>query len=234
VSARLRSLSPTVVSVLVGFGALLVLAAGVFLLVLPQRSKAAHLSDELATAQAKVVTARALATQRPEQRIRVADLFKIVEAMPDDDDMTGVILQLQQTAGEAGVTFDSIQPQAAQPGTGYQVLPIDLLFDGNYFSLTDFLFRLRKLVSVHHGKLDAKGRLFTVDRVDFQPGANGFPQISAAVRVSAYVYDSASMGVGVVPVPAGAAPAGTTSTPAPAPAPAPASPSGAVASGVTP
>jgi Tfp pilus assembly protein PilO len=131
-SAKARNLSPQVLDVLVGVAGLLVLLAGVFVLVLPQRHKAATLSDQLVKTKTQIVTARALAAQRPEERIRVADLFKVVQAMPDDTDMTGIMLQLQQTAGEVGVKFDSIQPQPVTAGSGYDVQPIDLSFVGNY------------------------------------------------------------------------------------------------------
>jgi hypothetical protein len=199
VSVKKRNLSPAVASVLVGAAALLVLLAGLFVLVLPQSHNAAHLSDELATTQTQIVTARALAAQKPEQRIRVADLFKVVKAMPDDTDMTGIMLQLQETAAEAGVQFDSIQPEALQPGTGFNLEPIDLTFDGNYYSLTDFLFRLRKLVSVHRGTLDATGRLFSVGRIDFAPAEKGFPAITATVHVNAYVFSPSTPATATVP-----------------------------------
>ena len=218
-SAKAKGLSPVVASVLVGVGGLLVLLAGLFLLVQPQRHKAADLTKELASTQAQIVTARALATQRPEQRIRVADLFKVVEAMPDDTDMTGIMLQLQQTARESGVKFESIQPQPAALGSGYQVQPLDLSFDGNYYSLTDFLFRMRKLVSVHRGSLDARGRLFSVGRIQFAPADKGFPAVNATIRVNAYVYSPATTPTGIPPTSTDA----TTTTS-----------SGAVASGVTP
>jgi hypothetical protein len=214
-----KSLSPKVLAVLVGVGGLLVLCAGVFFLVMPQRHKAASLTEELRKTKTQIVTARALSTQPAEQRIHVADLFKVVEAMPDDTDMTGVILQLEQTASEAGVTFDSIQPQPLEAGMGFGVQPIDLSFAGNYYSLTDFLFRLRKLVSVHRGTLDATGRLFSVGRLDFTPGADGFPQVSATIHVNAYVYGPASAATTGMPPP----PPGTTDT----------SSSDAVASGVS-
>ena len=181
-------MSPRTLSVLVGVAGLLVLLAGFFFLVRPQSHKAAQLTEELAKTQTQIVTARSLATQKPEQTIRVADLFKVVEAMPDDPDMTGVILQLQQTANEAGVKFDSIQPQPLEEAVGYGLQPIDLAFRGNYYSLTDFLSRLRRLVIVHGGTLDATGRLFSVGRLDFAPGEDGFPQITANLRVNAYVY----------------------------------------------
>jgi Tfp pilus assembly protein PilO len=221
VTARVKKLSPTVMCVLIGAAGLLVLLAGMFVLVMPQSHKAKSLDAEITSTKTKVITARALATQKPEQKIRAADLFKVVEAMPDDTDMTGVILQLQQTAGEAGVTFDSIQPGSAQTGAGYDVQPIDLAFEGNYFSLTDFLYRLRRLVDVHHGRLDATGRLFAVDKIDFQPADTGFPKIAATVTVDAYVYDPVSPGTvdGLVP------PVGSTTTTTPPP------PSGASAAG---
>jgi Pilus assembly protein, PilO len=215
-SAKKKQMSPKVASVLVGAAGLLVLLAGMYFLVLPQGHKAKHLTAQIASTEAQIVTARALAAQRPEQRIHVADLFKVVEAMPDDPDMTGIIFQLQQTASEAGVKFDSIQPQAAVAGAGYNAQPIDLTFNGNYYSLTDFLFRLRKLVNVHRGTLDATGRLFAVGRLDFAPADKGFPAISATVRVNAYAYIPVTPGIATAPP--------TIDTPS----------SDAVASGVTP
>jgi Pilus assembly protein, PilO len=226
VTIKQRSISPNVAAVLIGLAGALVVAAGMFLLVLPQSHKAARLGKELEKTKTQIVTARALAAQRPEQRIRVADLFKVVEAMPDDSDMTGIMLQLQQTAGEAGVKFDSIQPQASTSASGYELLPIDLAFAGNYYSLTDFLFRLRKLVSVHRGTLDAKGRLFSVDRLDFEPGDDGFPQIAATVRVNAFVYNPASFAASLVPGTTDTTQTTTTTTTT-------TSSSGAVASGET-
>jgi Tfp pilus assembly protein PilN len=222
VSAKARTLSPRAASALVVVGCLVILLAGVFALVMPQRHKASQLTKDLASTQAQIATARALAAQKPEQTIRFADLFKIVKAMPDNPDMTGIILQLQQTASDAGVQFDSIQPQPAEPGTGYTVQPIDLSFNGNFYSLTDFLFRLRELVSVHHGALDATGRLFSVGRLAFGAGADGFPKIVANVRVNAFVHSPAAAATTIVPpTTTDTTQTSTTSSPA-------------VASGVTP
>jgi hypothetical protein len=222
VSAKAGKLSPKTLTALVVVGGLVVLLAGVFALVMPQRHKASQLTKDIASTEAQITTARALAAQKPQQTILVADLFRTVKAMPDNPDMTGIILQLQQTAGDAGVEFDSIQPQAAEPGSGYTVQPIDLSFNGNFYSLTDFLFRLRKLVTVRHGALDATGRLFSVDRITFGEGADGFPKIVANVRVSAFVHSPAP----VVPTNVSSTTTDTTQTAT--------TPSPAVASGATP
>jgi hypothetical protein len=199
VSAKKNGLSPKVQCVIVGVAGLLMLLGGMVFVVRPQGAKAKQLDGKIASTRVQIVTAKALAAQRPEQQIHVADLFKVVEAMPDDPDMTGVIFQLQQTASESGVKFGSIQPQPAAAGAGFDVQPIDLTFDGNYYSLTDFLFRLRKLVNVHRGTLDATGRLFAVGRLDFAPGAKGFPSITATIRVNAYAYSPVTPGTATLP-----------------------------------
>jgi Tfp pilus assembly protein PilO len=208
VKAKKRSLPPTTLSVLVGLGGVLVLAAGLYLLVLPQRHKAAQLTREIASTQTQIATARLQAAPKPQQRIRVSDVFALSKAMPDRTDMTGVILQLQKTANESGVELDSIQPHASEPATGYTVQPIDLSVGGGFFRLTDFVSRLRRLVTVRHGTLHASGRLFSVTGIAFGAGAHGFPSLTASVSVDAYVYGGAAA------VPAGLPPvaAGTTAT----------------------
>src|SRR5213078_367807 len=73
---------------------------------------------------------------------------------------------------------------------GYEAIPITVEFQGNFYELSDFLYRLRNLVDVRHGTLDATGRLFAIDEVDFAeaPPPPGFPQISAHLVIDAFVY----------------------------------------------
>jgi hypothetical protein len=199
-------------SAAIGVSLLVVLALGLFLVVLPQKDKAASIGKEIAATQAEIVQARALATQKPAQPIRVASLFKLVKAMPDGADMTGIMLQLNQTATDAGIEFDTIAPGTPVPGTGYQKIPIQLTFMGNYYGLTDFLFRLRSLVTVRGGALAATGRLFSVDGIDFGLGVGGFPMISAKLTVSAYIYGAGGpAATGATPAPTSTS-TGTTST----------------------
>lgn len=226
-NAKRRKLSPVAISAIVGGVALLVLVIGMFTLVMPQRSKASKLGQEIETTQAEITQARALAEQKPAQPIRYADLYKLVKAMPDQIDMTGIILQLQQTATDAGIVFDSIQPQGAVVGAGYEKVPTTLSFNGDYYGLADFLFRLRNLVAVRGGALAATGRLFTVDALDFTAGAKGFPQITAKLTVNAYVYGTGTTTPAPVAPVAPTETTGTTTTPA-------TSDGTAVASGATP
>src|SRR5439155_10556314 len=110
-------------------------------------------------------------------------------------------------AKDSGITFESIKPSTMVPLGAYQAVPITLAFTGNFYDLSDFLLRLRTLVSVRHGALDATGRLFAVDTLTFGPATGGFPIISASLTLDAVIY-----GTGGVETPAPAsAPTDTTS-----------------------
>jgi Pilus assembly protein, PilO len=214
-------------------GALLVVsAAGYFLLISPQRSKSADLAKEAQAVEAEIMTRRLAARQVTEvEPIRVADLFRVSKAMPSTDDMPGVILELNRIARETGIRFESITPQEAADAGGYQRRPIDLVFDGNFYELSDFLFRLRSLVRVRGGQLEASGRLFTVNSLNFVESERTFPQIKATLSLNSFVYGTgeatapAAAQPPAAPPPAGQAPA--TQPPAaqpPAAPPAPATP----------
>jgi hypothetical protein len=179
-------------------------AVGWFLLVSPKRAEASRLQGEIEATQAQVASYHAASLQsKGRTPIKVADLFRLSKAMPDRADMSGVLLQLNQIAADTGITFQSIAPQTSVPISGYQAMPIQLTFEGNFYNLADFLFRLRNLVAIQHGQLSATGRLFAIDTLSFSESQEGFPQIAAMLVVDAFVYGTQS--------PATATPTTTTS-----------------------
>jgi len=190
--------------------AIVIVAAIAFMVVIrPKRAEAGRLDEQIAEMQMKVSAAQL--ASRPQQQasaIKVADVFEVTKAMPDTDDMPGIILDLNSVAEATGIKFVSIQPSAATPKTGYTAIGITLTFEGNYFDLTDFLFRLRNLVTVRDGRLSSSGRLFTLDTLSMKESETGFPNISANLVVSAYVF-------GVSEADATAAPPVTTPPPPP-------------------
>ena len=203
---------------------LVVAAAGYFLLVSPQRSKASELKTEAEALQTQIQTLRIANQQvRNVEPIRVADLFRVAKAMPDTDDMPGVLLELNRIARETGIRFESITPQEAADAGGYLRRPIDLVFDGNFYELSDFLYRLRSLVRVRAGQLEATGRLFTVSSLNFVESERAFPRIKATLSVNAYVY-----GTGAPAAPATTPQPGAPAQPPPAQ---PAPPAGSTAVG---
>ena len=229
-----RALTGSVVGVVLVYA-----LVGWFVLVSPKRSHAVDLESQISAAETQLGQARAaIRPGTKPARIEVADLFRLSKAMPAATDMPGILLELSRVASDTGIDFESIAPQEAKPAGAYPGLSIRLVFDGNYYELSDFLFRLRNLVGVRNGELDATGRLFTVDRLEFAESENKFPNIQAALTVSAFVYGAAPVAGGA---PSAAAPptaptAGESpDAPADSNTPVPAAPSsGATAQGVTP
>jgi hypothetical protein len=198
-------MSNRLLGVLVAVFVLVYAGAGYFLLVSPKKSEASRLDGEIAATHVELSAARAaVAVQDDTQPIAVADVFRLGTAMPGTADMPGILLELSRIAEETGIRFKSITPQQAAPAAAYYYVPIDVAFDGTFYALSDFLFRLRTLVTVRRGELHATGRLFSVDSVDFSESEKGFPVLGANLRLNAFVY-----GAGTPPA-TGAPPVETT------------------------
>jgi Pilus assembly protein, PilO len=204
------SIPQPVVVILIVIAFIIATLGGYFLVLGPQRSKAASLDTQIADMQSSIDSARALTLQAKQNaKIRVADIFRLTKAMPDQTDMAGILLELNQVAEDSGITFTQITPATVAVAlSGYEAIPITVEFEGNFYELSDLLYRLRNLVDVRHGALDSSGRLFAIDSIDFaEASPPGFPMIKAHLVIDAFVY-----GIGTAPTvePAGGASTGTT------------------------
>jgi Tfp pilus assembly protein PilO len=181
-------------------GALVIVAVvAYFVLIRPKRAEAGRLADQIAQLETDVQAAKLAAKPKDAStKLQVADLFELAKAMPDRDDMPGIILELNSVAESAGVTFKAIAPQNPVAQERFRSVPISLTFVGNYYDLTDFLFRLRNLVTVDDGRLSSSGRFFTLDTLDLHEA--GLPEIEALLVISAYTYDPNSHSTAPAPV----------------------------------
>ena len=213
-------------------------------LVSPQNAKATKIQSEIDAVQAQIAQRRLdIKKSGTPPTIQVADLFKLSRAMPDRPDMPGIILTLSEVAREAGIRYDLIEPAVASASpaapvaapTGYQAQRMHLVFNGDFYGLSDFLYRLRSLVAVRDGKLLASGRLFNTASVSFKVDQDTFPKISAELYVDAYVYAPAPPAP-VTPPAADGTTTTTTTTDSTSTTPAPTepAPNGATAAGVGP
>ncbi len=192
----------------------IVLAVSYMILIRPKRAESGRLDAEIAELESKIAAGAKQATsgREPEVRINVADLFRLAKAMPDEEDMPGIILEVNSIASSAGIEFLAIQPQPAVAAGSRRALPITLTFEGNYYDLTDFLYRLRTLVTVKDGTLHTSGRLYTLDALDMHEAKTGFPHIEAVLTVSAYAFGSGTPTAAAPGAPAQAAPTETETT----------------------
>jgi Tfp pilus assembly protein PilO len=213
--------SKAAIALIVG-GDLLLLLVGWFFLISPQRSTAASIAQATAAAEVQLQEAKKpivhvtpAAVVQPE--IKTADLYSLAKAMPSSVDMPNLLLELDQVARSAGVDLATISPGApvASLTGGFSTVSINLTFSGDFYSLTDMLYRLRSLVSVRNGALQTSGRLFSVGSVGFAPGGTG-SKLNASVVVNAYVYGGAPAAPVATPAPTSTDTTNTTTTPAPA------------------
>jgi Tfp pilus assembly protein PilO len=209
--------SPKGMIVAGGAAVLLLVAAIWFLAVSPQNSKAAKLDSAIAAEQTKIAERRAqLAAPSAQVHVRASDLYRLTKAMPDQTDMSGIILALNRLAKAHGLSFDGIQPSPTVAQTGYSVQPVSVTVQGRFSAVSAFMRDLRSLVDVHKRALKVTGRLFSVDQFSLGAPDNkrSFPDVKATFTIDAFSF------VGGLP----AAPSTTT----------PSAPSGTVAAGATP
>jgi len=79
----------------IGVAIVIVAAAAYMVVVRPKRAESGRLDEQIAEMQMKVSAAQL--ASRPQQQattIKVADVFEVSKAMPDTDDMPGIILDL--------------------------------------------------------------------------------------------------------------------------------------------
>jgi hypothetical protein len=169
-------------------------------LVSPKRSRASELDGEIAAAQVELSRLRAEQVRAEEEpTVPVAKLGRLKEAMPDRLNMPALLLEIARVARGTGISFDSITPSEPVPVSGYQKVPVSLVFQGNFFALNDFLYRMRNLVQVRDDRLRVNGRLFTVDAIDFAEGSEQFPQIQATLTANAFLYGGAPPAAATAP-----------------------------------
>jgi type IV pilus assembly protein PilO len=218
-------------------GAVLVVGlAGWFLLVHPQGSKLKDLKAQTADVQAKIDAYHQQVTAaRSAPKIEVADVYRLAKAMPNTVDMPDIVLELSQLARDTGIRFDSITPQPVAAVGSYSVLPISVTFQGNFYNLADYLYRLRALVRsrvTNQGvQLDATGRLFSVDTLTFNESTLKFPRIQATLVIDAFVYAAGAPAPVPVPTTPATTPTETTSTSTTTTTPTETPPAGASATG---
>ncbi|HYI80077.1 MAG TPA: hypothetical protein VEW67_04380 [Thermoleophilaceae bacterium] len=106
---------------------------------------------------------------------------------------------------------------------GLDTVPITLEFIGTFFDLADFTHRIKRYVEASRGDVLVRGRLITIDGIEFKSEPDTFPRLTATLTATAYLAPAAqgatagATPAGPAPVPASAPDASaTTSVPTPA------------------
>jgi Tfp pilus assembly protein PilO len=222
----------------------LAVAAFYFLALGPKRKEIAKLDTDIAAQQAELAQAQQqLATYekaRKSYKANYATLARLGKAVPADDDVRSLLVQLESASEGTGVEFQKIElgsglagadsssgaagATAATDGTlakapgaidvaggALSAMPFTFTFTGGYFDLNTFFAKLEHFVTVNNRKIDATGRLLRLESVAIGPSSAGFPDMQAQIGAATYLVPP------VEPVQGAAAPgttqnAGTTPT----------------------
>jgi hypothetical protein len=221
----------------------LVAVVAVWLLVIqPKRDQASKLGNEIASAQSTLDTARqqvaAGLAAKSEFAKDYATIARLGEAVPADDNVPSLIVQLQHAATVTGVDFQALQlnpasgspppatsgsaaqsstatlpPGAAVGPAGFPIEPFTFTFNGNFFHLSSFFNKLQRFVVVTNRGLSVSGRLMSLNAISLGASATGFPNITATISATTYLVP-ASEGVlnGATPAGPSASAAGVSSS----------------------
>jgi len=174
---------------------LALVSVGWFLLLSPQRSKAAELDDQITAAHTQLALARVISRGSGRQASSVPRR-RLETAMPDDVRMSEILRQLSWAAAAAHVRIEGITPQGVEPRTGYQAIPLSVTLQGRYFAIARFLQLLHTQAVAKGSQVHATGRLFAVNGIQFStaPTAPEDELIQASLSIDAFSYASAAGG----------------------------------------
>jgi len=202
----------TAIAMIVG-GDLLLLLLGWFLLVSPQRATAKSNAQateatlvQIAQVKTEATKVSAPVVQPKQPEIRTAYLYKLSKAMPMTTDMPNLLLELNQVVRDSGVQLASISPAPTDSTTGATLITLSV--SGDFYSLTDLLYRLRTLVAVRNGGLEVSGRLFSINSVGLTPSGAG-RDLNASIALTAFTFGAAVQAATAAAAPA---PVDTTAT----------------------
>ena len=182
---------------------LLIGIVGYFVLVSPQKAKSHTASAQLASLEAQL-----LAEQKAPPKhasVQAVDLFRLVKAMPDTNDVPGILRNLDRVARASHVSIQTVTPggQIALPA-GYGALPVTVALEGTFSDVSAFLTNLRQQVRLGQKSLYVSGRLLVPNQV--QMTAKDGKTVTATLTLDAFVYGVAP------PAPVATTTDGTTTT----------------------
>jgi Tfp pilus assembly protein PilO len=175
------------------------LAAYWYLALAPKREQVAKLDTEVATKQAAVQTAQATAnnyeTTRKAYRKNYSTVVRLGKAVPADDDVRSLVVQLDESARRAKIDFANISvsdvssPQGAAanpaPTSTFVTQPFSFSFEGGFFRLSEFFNQLDRYVQVNGDAIDVTGRLLRIESFSLTPQA-GSDKLRAEIGATSY------------------------------------------------
>jgi type IV pilus assembly protein PilO len=169
-----------------------VVAVSWFFLISPLRADVAATNTSITEQQAQLTRAQGrlaeAQTLREEGQKNQARLLELAKMVPQSSQVPSLLVQIQDLADQAGVTFQSVTPGEGSDGGVFQIIPLQLQFTGSYFNLSDFAYRVEQLVA-------GPGRLLTVKSIDLKLESSSDSTTGSTDKGKPATGDSPTLGV---------------------------------------
>jgi hypothetical protein len=166
--------------------AVVVAAAGFLMVIKPQRAKISATNTKIAAAQAQLAALHQGPAKAP--AIRASDLFSLTRAMPEVDDVAGIVVDLQQLTKASRLVLVGVRPAPRVAlANGSSAVPMTVTLNGNWRGLSSFLKALRHRVVLTDAHAFVGGRVYNVDSVQVQSGAQPY-ELQAVLTMDAFDY----------------------------------------------
>jgi hypothetical protein len=200
--------------------AMAAIAAFWFLALTPKREEAAQLDTDIAAKQAQVdqSVAQIAGYERAKSNYKVnyTTMTRLGKAVPADDDVRSLLVQINDAASRAKVEFNSINvgggtggtagtadgtaaagALAPPPGTvkvgsaGFSAMPFTFAFEGSFFRLSNFLNSLEDFVTVTNKDVDVTGRLLLLGSISVSTDETDLSRLKAQIGAASYLAPTA-------------------------------------------
>jgi Tfp pilus assembly protein PilO len=183
----------------------LAVAAGVFL-IYPQFNEASRLDQQVVAANDAIAQARTLRDRRQEAKNKAAatqaQMLHLSNQIPDAPQLPSLIIDLQDSANDAGVEMDTFVPTQLAAAGAYSKVACAFVIKGQWNDVLDYLRRLNDMDRA------VRVTVLGIAPVAMPPTSTAEPDMNVAVQMEAYVTNSSSAPVApAAPAPPAAAPA---------------------------
>lgn len=178
--------------ILVGLGVVVMIVAWYFLIISPQRDEYSQLQDQRDEQQRLFERDRArierIGEARSAARQATEDLLKINKLVPVDEQVPSLIIELNQSANQAGIDFVKIEPADPISADGESVVSMELKFEGRFFDINDFLYRVENYARLEGSDVNVSGRFVSVYGLVMEEGNFlEWPYVTATMEINTYM-----------------------------------------------
>jgi Tfp pilus assembly protein PilO len=176
-------------------------AAYWYLALAPKRDEVAKLDTEIAQKQMAVQTAESTAANYESTRQayskNYATVVRLGKAVPADDDVRSLVVQLDASAERAKIDFSNISltdvassqgaaADAAAASSTFVTQPFSFAFQGSFFRLSEFFHQLDRFVQVSGDNIGVTGRLLRIETFKLTPQGETADSLKADVGATSY------------------------------------------------